>query len=376
MMNNYKKLEHIISQNKDLDVIFIKGFSNINYFTNYLPIVRSRAFGLFYGQQNLFIIPGTSYSDVKAKIKNIELMSYIEYPMENFNTNFEACISEFLKRNPSIKNIGIEGSELTFQETNFFLEKGISLIDLTNDIQNIRAIKGIAEIKKIKLAADFSNQMILNCINSIRHYATEKEIDEKSLEYTRQSILKDFPDAVVDFFSLTTIGASRTVLPHTISSTKKLEKGDMLIFCRQTSINGYRAQCDRMVFTAMPTKEEAYYYGIVLEAFKEVRHFIEPGISAKSVDLKIREVFKKYDVEQYFIHRSGSGIGLDMAEYPMLQFMSEATIKKGMVLIIQPALYISGVGGFRITDTLLVTDESNTLLTDYPRNLEDLVISI
>lgn len=376
MMNDHLKLNQLITRCEGIDVVFIKSFSNLNYFLEYLPTVKSRAFGLFYGQQNTFIVPGTSYSDVVNQKFDFEIMRYVEYPMANFNSSFADCISDFLNRNPQVKNIGVEGTTLSFQEVNLFFERGINLTDITIEIQKLRAIKSDEELQKIKIAAEFSNQMISNCVRATKLHTTEKEIDEKSMVFTKQAILKMFPEAEVDFFSLTTIGMSRTVLPHTISSLKKVEQGDTLIFCRQTSINGYRAQCDRMVFTANPTKEMVYYYEIVLEAHQTVLKYIKPGVSVKDIDAKIRGVFKKYDVEQYFIHRSGSGIGLEMAEYPMLQFTTDAILKEGMVLIIQPALYIPGVGGFRISDTLEITKQACELLTNYPRQLDQLIVTI
>lgn len=376
MMNNYRKLNQLIDRYEEIDVVFIKSFSNINYFLDYLPTVKTRAFGLFYGQNNTLIVPGTSYSDVLSRKFDFEIMRYVEYPMAKFNSSFEDCISDYLDQNPQVKNIGVEGTSLTFQEMNLFFERGINLTDITVEIQKLRAIKDANELQKIKVAAEFSNQMIANCIRATKLHSTEKDIDEKSMIFTKQEILKLFPHAEVDFFSLTTIGMSRTVLPHTISSAKKVEQGDTLIYCRQTSINGYRAQCDRMVFTAPPTKEMVYYYEIVLEAHQAVLQYIKPGVSVKGIDAKIREVFKKYNVAQYFIHRSGSGIGLEMAEYPMLQFTTDAIVKEGMVLIIQPALYIPGIGGFRISDTLEITDNSCELLTKYPRDIQQLIIPV
>lgn len=373
MIQHNEKLTQLTKELDDKTVIFIKSFANLHYFLGYIPTVKTRPFALLYGKKTIIISPMTSFSDIADKLPSFKIVPYTEFPSTLYATNFEDAIRHYLHENKSIQTIKFEGDTITYQDLQLFSEFNLAFIDITNTLTTIKSIKTPKELEKIKEAANFSNTMISNCIDSVHLGLSEIEIDDYSKQLTKENIHLKIPDAQIEFFALTTIGFERTTLPHTVSSTNEVVAGDPLLFCRQVSINGYRAQCDRMLFTKQLTMSEEYYYTIVLKAHEHIIKFIKPGVTAEQIDLTIREFFKQYEVEEYYIHRSGSSVGLQMAEPPFLQIKNTTTITSGMVLIIQPALYIPNIGGFRISDTLLITNTGCELLTTYPREMQKLI---
>ncbi|MDR0676909.1 MAG: M24 family metallopeptidase, partial [Elusimicrobiota bacterium] len=129
----------------------------------------------------------------------------------------------------------------------------------------------------------------------------------------------------------------------------------------------YKNYCADMTITKFYEKSNSDIYkkmaNAVLEAHSKVIEIIKPGILAKNLDLKVREIFDKYKMTQYFIHNTGHGVGLDIHELPSINYSDETILKENMVVAIEPGLYIKEIGGVRIEDTILITKNNHQILT-------------
>ena len=122
-----------------------------------------------------------------------------------------------------------------------------------------------------------------------------------------------------------------------------------------------------------PTSMEEKAFAAAIEVQARAMEFIKPGVRFSEVDLVAREVFEREGLAQYAIHRVGHGIGVSAHEAPFLRFDHHGFVEEGMVFSIEPGIYIPGVGGFRHSDTVVITADGCKIITDYPRDMESLI---
>ena len=146
----------------------------------------------------------------------------------------------------------------------------------------------------------------------------------------------------------------------------------MVIHVRKPAINGYYAELERTFFVGRPKEEARRAFEAMLEAQLSVLEKVRPGITAAQLDKAGRDVLRKYGYEEYAIHRIGHGQGLGRHEEPYLIFNSDLELQKDMVFTIEPGIYIEGVGGFRHSDTVIVTENGYENVTDFPKTFREL----
>src|SRR5699024_6258508 len=112
----------------------------------------------------------------------------------------------------------------------------------------------------------------------------------------------------------------------------------------------------------------------MVEAQAKALDFIKVGVKAKKVNQVALDVFKKADLEEYVVHRTGHGIGIGLHEEPSLRFDNELVLEAGMVFCVEPGIYIPGVGGVRHSDTVVLEENETVLITDYERDIDGLII--
>ncbi len=139
-------------------------------------------------------------------------------------------------------------------------------------------------------------------------------------------------------------------------------------------MNGYAAECERTVFLGDPTAEESCLYDIVMEARVIAYGMVRPCTRCSGIDLATQEYFKSKGYGDHIIHRTGHGIGLGNHEQPWLSAGSPDVLAENMVISIEPALYFPQIGGFRHSDTVLVTNTGYERITKYPDDLESLIV--
>jgi len=171
------------------------------------------------------------------------------------------------------------------------------------------------------------------------------------------------------------IGADPAV-PHALTSNTRLQAGDVLVTGAASEVGGYLSELERTMILGKPTDKQARYFKLMVAvqdlAFEEIR----PGNTCADVDRPVRAFYKEHGIEATWRHHTGHGIGYGMHESPFLDIGDDTPIVPGMVLTVEPGIYIPGFAGFRHSDTVLVTAEGNELLTPYPRDLAALTLPI
>lgn len=290
---------------------------------------------------------------------------YIEYATKNAkNVSVQLLVNNSLQQwleDKKFQKIAIEADYLTVQ--NKIKIKDMLKIDDESIIpingQKLRIIKTEEEILKIQKAIDISLESFDKVQLFLKEGITEKEVQHK-LEYimVRSGAEKEAFDSIVAF-------GESTAEPHHHSSNKKLKKGDIVTIDFGAKFEGFCADITR-TFIFEDQKLNPKYneiLEIVEEAARLGRQAVRPGIKASEIDDICRSYITSKGYSNFFLHSTGHGLGIDVHEFPYVSKLSDIVLEEGMVITVEPGIYIEGIGGARIEDDLLVTSDGAKILS-------------
>lgn len=171
------------------------------------------------------------------------------------------------------------------------------------------------------------------------------------------------------------IGA-HSALPHSLNINATFREGDTLVTGATCPMFGYYSELERTMFLGEPsdTQREFFDHMLALQALAVER--CRAGQPCSSVDEAVRDYFERHSLTSYWRHHTGHNIGILYHEGPFLDVGDDTIMQPGMLFTVEPGLYVEGVGGFRHSDTILVTENEPEWLTDYPRDLESLTLPV
>ncbi len=264
-----------------------------------------------------------------------------------------------------LTHVGFEEETMSVRAYNSLTKKleKCTVEGITQLIKNQRKIKDKKEIEYIKKAARIADDAFLYILNEIKPGKTEKELALMLEFYMRKN--------GADGLSFDTIFASglRSAMPHGVASDKKIEKGDLVTIDFGCTYKGYCSDMTRTVAVGSISDERRKIYEIVLKAQLAAKNAIRSGALASEVDSIARSIITEEGYGKNFGHGLGHSLGLDIHEFPSLSPKSEETLASGMLITDEPGIYVEGLGGVRIEDLLLVTDDGCENLTSSPKEL-------
>jgi Xaa-Pro dipeptidase len=167
-----------------------------------------------------------------------------------------------------------------------------------------------------------------------------------------------------------------SAIPHSIATTRCMKAGDVLVTGAGADVGGYSCELERTMILGKPTPKQQKYFNTMVKAQEAAFNAFEPGAKCSSVDNAATRVFAKAGFAALMRHHTGHGLGLEGHEPPWLDVGSNVALKPGMVLSCEPGIYEAGFGGFRHSDTVVITDGGAEIVTYYPRDLDGLTIPI
>jgi len=193
---------------------------------------------------------------------------------------------------------------------------------------------------------------------------TEKQI---ASELTIQ-ILKNGADSELPFPPIVSAGENGAN-PHAVPSDRVLRKGDLIVIDWGCFYNGYTSDLTRTFAIGEIDPELKKIHEIVQEANAAGRLTAAPGKTCGSIDKAAREIITQAGYGQYFTHRLGHGIGMEAHEEPYMFTESARVLEPGMTFTVEPGIYLTGRGGVRIEDDVVITEDGSESLSDLPRRL-------
>ncbi|SEM27569.1 Xaa-Pro aminopeptidase [Mesobacillus persicus] len=274
-----------------------------------------------------------------------------------------AEVAELAKK-LEVKKLGFEEDHVAFSTFKVF-EKEVQaeLVPVSGEIEKLRLIKNGTEIKILKEAAKIADAAFTHILDFIRPGKTELQVSNE-LEFFMRSL-----GATSSSFDIIVASGYRSALPHGVASDKVIEAGDFVTLDFGAYYEGYVSDITRTIAVGQPTEKLKEIYNIVLEAQLRGVNGIKPGLTGKQADALTRDYITEKGYGEYFGHSTGHGIGLEVHEGPGLSVKSDIVLEPGMVVTVEPGIYIPGLGGVRIEDDIIITEEHNERLTHSSKEL-------
>lgn len=351
-----EKIQRLLAK-ENLDGFLVNRLVHIRYLCGYsgssgLLIIRAK---------DAYFLTDFRYKDQAAKeVKAAKVIITKTDPISELKD-----LKQFQAKN---LRYGFESAYLTHSELQR-IQNGLAgalLIPVTDIVERFSVIKEADEIASLQKAMDITDTAFERILGYLRPGLRENEI-RAELEYQMMTLGSEKP-------AFETIVASgyRSAMPHGVASAKKIAQGDFVTFDFGAMYNGYTADLTRTVVVGKANDRQKKIYDIVLRAqlaaIKKVRH----GVEGKMVDKAARDIIAKAGFGKNFGHGLGHGLGVYIHSKPNVGPRSTDTLKSGMVITIEPGIYISGWGGVRIEDDVLVTTRGGRVMTRSPKNLFEL----
>lgn len=241
--------------------------------------------------------------------------------------------------------------------------KGKKLFGTTNLIEDSRMIKDTHEIAAIRRAVRLSDRVAEEIIADLHPDMRECDV---AAEIVYRLMRRGAEN--VSFDPIVASGP-RSALPHARPGTRKLGRRSLIVMDLGAIRNGYCSDLTRTITLGRPTRKQEKIYNIVLDAQQAAKETVRPNVSVASVDGAARKVISDAGYGDCFGHSVGHGVGMAVHELPSVSTGNARILQPGMVITIEPGIYIPGWGGVRIEDVVLVTKSGYETLTKAPKIL-------
>jgi Xaa-Pro dipeptidase len=233
--------------------------------------------------------------------------------------------------------------------------------DVGDDLARVREVKDAGEVAQVERAAEIALAAVEAGRRAIRPGA---RLSEVRLACARALLEADSRSP----FGILVASGPDAALPHGGAADREIEPGDLVWIDLGAESGGYGADVTRTFVAGAPDEELARAYRTVIEAQEAARSVAGPGVPAEEVDRAARRVIAEAGFGEYFPHRTGHGLGIEDHERPFIVDGNADPLQPGMILTVEPGIYLPGRGGIRIEDDLVVTADGCRTLTQYPRN--------
>lgn len=339
--NRIKDLQEILKEEK-LDAVLVTHQSDLNFLTDFplegyaLLISRKKAWAF---------MPMLLRDQFEENVSGCEVVAGVS-------------LTEQIK-----KRMGTDGlkkaafdSEHESYSWGRALEK-LGLTPVAGLTSRLRAVKKGEELRRIKKACSITAEAFRELAPKVRPGRTEKSVSLELEDLMRRRGAEGVA------FELIVGSGSNSALPHHRSSEKLILKNEAVVLDFGCTYGLYRSDMTRTLFTGRPTEMFKKIHSIVENSQKEGIRRVRPGILAGEIDRASREVIEKAGYGPYFIHSTGHGVGLDIHESPRVGPGSKEKLETGMIITVEPGIYLKGKLGVRIEDTLLVAQKGSEVLT-------------
>lgn len=357
------RLDAIVTELEEasVDAAFFTSPTTIYYLTGFRchPHERLLALGVVPGAEPFLVCPGLERSRLEETGWNHAILAYAdsENPWPQVQEALQARLTRPLKR------LAVEKPHLSLEraETLQSLFPDADFISGEDWIDQQRAIKDENEITILEQAASLADAGVEAGISVLREGISEMEVVAHIEAALKKKGIRKMA------FSTMVLFGEKSGEPHGEPGDRKLKPGDLVLFDLGVVWKGYCSDITRTVAFQVVDDELQHIYQTVLHAQIAALQQCRPGVAMRDVDTAARDVITEANYGAYFVHRVGHGLGLDAHEYPSLHGENADTLKEGMVITVEPGIYIPGKGGVRIEDDVVITAEGCKILTQSPK---------
>ncbi|MHA2047458.1 MAG: M24 family metallopeptidase [Candidatus Thorarchaeota archaeon] len=381
-----EKLKHHLDQ-KDIDTFLVFNSKNIFYLTglSFIPTERPIILIIHKGEVSFFV-PSLEVDHVRHQVPFVSsVFSYFEYPDETHPmTHFKRILMQEMKVSPGKVASEAPGAPGYWGYKGPSLEDttGLKFTMLPDIIMDMRVIKEPEEIDLMRESSKWADRAHKYLQNFTEVGANEIDVTIRASTQGSQDMVKalgeDYHPTGFSLFPAIAlyrgqIGAN-SYFPHALSRGLTFKKGDTLVTGASSDVYGVHSELERTMFMGEPNQRQRELFDAMMAAQDAALDAAGPGVYCSDVDKAARQAFKDKGVIQLVRHHTGHALGMEGHERPFLDLGSEDILEPGMIFSCEPGIYEKDLGGFRHSDTFVVTDGGIDVLTKYPRDLESLII--
>jgi Xaa-Pro aminopeptidase len=247
------------------------------------------------------------------------------------------------------------------------LRAGIELVPAAGAIETLRAVKDEGELDAIRAAARLADDALTEVLGRGLVGRTEREV-ALDLEFTMRRMgaqAASFPPIVA--------AGEHGALPHAAPREVVIPAGTLCVVDWGAQLDGYASDCTRTYATGEIDPRDAEVYALVLQAQEAALAAVRPGPTGREVDAVARSIIDAAGHAEHFGHGLGHGVGLDVHEGPRLSKQGDAVLAAGMVVTVEPGVYVPGAVGVRIEDLVIVTDDGAEVVSSLTKELQFVV---
>lgn len=344
------RVENLRKQFSDREAVYITSFANIFYYSGF----QSDDGALLISHDKAILITDSRYT-VQAAVQSPD------FEVHNITEGLQSIVSVF-----SGMSIGYEEDYLTmahFQTLQETLPNGAELVPMQKKISALRQVKDEAEIAHIREAERIGDEAFSYVLPRIRPGVSEREI---ALEI--EFFMKKQGATALSFDTICASGV-RSAMPHGVATEKRIETGDFVTLDFGCVFEGYCSDMTRTVVVGKADTRQKEIYDIVLRAQLAAIDALAQGKRCVDIDAVARNLITEAGFGKEFGHSLGHSVGIEIHEAPSLSPKSEAVLTAGNVITVEPGIYVSGFGGVRIEDLLVVGEGKNENLTHSTKEL-------
>lgn len=343
-----------------VDGILITNYTNVSYLSGFSG---EDSYLLLSADQDLMISDERFTTQLAEECPDVELS--IRGPGQKMIDRLGSEITSH-----KFKRLGFESNSVTVAHHSAISSaaKNCELVSCHGWVEELRTIKDRQEIARTRIACDQARRAFEVVRAGLTIDQTELQV-AADLEYQARR----FGGKCLSFPPIVATGA-RAALPHANPTDQKIGSDDFTLIDWGVNESLYVSDLTRILVTGKISPKLRKIYGVVLKAQLAAIDAIRPGISCEKVDQVARKIIAKAGYEKEFGHGLGHGTGLDVHEAPRLSKGQSEELKAGMIVTVEPGIYLPGWGGVRIEDDILVTKDGHEVLTSVPKELDECIV--
>jgi Xaa-Pro aminopeptidase len=345
------KLQDALEGNR-LDALLVTHRPNIRYLCGF---TGSAGVLVISEDKSVFFTDGRYTEQARAEVQGLRVIIARKAPL--------LAAGEWLAKHGGklhLKTLGIETEHLTVAGRTLLaklLPSGMRLREAPPLVERARMVKDTDEIGRLRAAVLLGSGLFDVALRAIRPGVPETEVAAE-MEYAARR-------SGAEGMSFETIVASgtRSALPHGRASESTIPAAGFVVCDFGVILAGYCSDMTRTVHVGQPSAEARHMYDAVREAQQRAIDAVRPGAAVGEVDAAARKLLRNKGLAEYFTHSTGHGVGLEIHEGPRIAARQDELLRPGMVITIEPGVYMPGFGGVRIEDMVVVTERGCEVLT-------------
>ncbi|MDR9852713.1 Xaa-Pro peptidase family protein [Paenibacillus sp. VCA1] len=334
-------------QQKNVEALFVTSAINRRYLTGF---TGSSGYCLVTMNDAYLLTDFRYMTQAAEQTKDVQVVEHKQRVMDTVKELLAAA---------NVSKLAFEQDDVSFAAYSAYAEqlKPAELVPVSGLVEQLRIIKDAEELKVMQRAADLADATFKHILGFVKPGMTEREVDLEMEFFMRKN------GATSSSFDTIVASGERSAMPHGVASQRVIAGNELITFDFGALLDGYCSDLTRTIAIGKPDPKLKEIYDIVLEAQLHAVANIKPGMTGREADALARDIIAKYGYGDQFGHSTGHGLGMEVHENPRLSKLSGDILKPGMVVTVEPGIYIPGLGGVRIEDDIVITETGNAVLT-------------